>query len=84
MRAATDQTVGKEMSAQFRRDFRWGLENYAFLAERHPGKWVVIHDKQIVAAGLDIAKIREQARRQTGCQELAVFFADDGCTLDAH
>ena len=84
MPARTGEPVGKQMSAQFKADFQWGIENYGEFAEKYAGNWVAIHCGRVVAAGQSIARIKEQARRETGCDQVAVFYADDGMTIYAH
>jgi hypothetical protein len=84
MRAAKDQTVGKEMSEQFRDDFRWAMENYAALVQSHPGKWVVIHRHRVVGAGNNIAKIETQAKREVGPHEMPVIYVEDGSNIWAN
>lgn len=50
-------------------ELKWAKEKEQELKQKYAGKWVVIHNMQVVAAGEDPMATLEEAKRKTGLDE---------------
>ena len=57
-------------------DEKWANEHYGELIKKYPDRWVAVVNKKVVAAGLDIKKIKAIARKKTGERLIPVFFIE--------
>lgn len=57
-------------------DEKWAYSNYTELMKKYPDKWVAVVNKQVVAAGISIRKIKEIARKKTGEELIPVLFIE--------
>ena len=64
------------MPPEFWEDEEWAFANYECWMEKYPDQWIAVANKQVVAAGLDIEKIRRIAREKTGRKHIPVIFVE--------
>ena len=57
-------------------DEEWANEHYGELVKKYPDRWVAVVNKKVVAAGLDIKKIKAIARKKTGERLIPVLFIE--------
>ena len=57
-------------------DEKWANEHYGELIKKYPDRWIAVVNKKVVAAGLDIKKIKAIARKKTGERLIPVLFIE--------
>jgi hypothetical protein len=63
---------------EFWEDRDWAYENLTEIEEKYPNLWVAVVDKQVIAAGKVIAKVRKIAEEKTGRKHFPVILAEKG------
>lgn len=66
------------VSKEFWDDFKWGHANHTEILEEHRDEWVAIFHKEVVAAGENLAQVKQEARKRTGKEWVPVLFVDCG------
>lgn len=54
-------------------DEKWLFEHENELAEKYPDQWVAVVNKEVVAAGKNLAEVERVAREKTGEEEFPVW-----------
>lgn len=63
-------------SKEFWDDKEWAFSHYSELMEKYPNQWVAIASKEVISAGSDLKKVREEARRRTSREEIPLIFIE--------
>ena len=66
------------MSKQFWEDGKWVNENFSSLVDKYPDQWVAVVDKQVISYGKELGKVRKDAKRKTGKDEIYLTYAECG------
>jgi hypothetical protein len=64
-------------------DLNWAREHSTELHQRFQDVWIAIVNKQVVARGTSITKVKKEAARKTGKRpdEIAIKFIEGGLTI---
>lgn len=65
-------------SKEFWEDLRWGEKHHTELLPQYRDQWVAISNKEVVAAGENLAQVKQTARKKTGKEWVPVLFVDCG------
>ena len=65
-----------ERSKRFWEDQRWIIEHIAELVREYPDQWVMVYNKQVVAASPDLGVAKERAFNRVGDKEIASIFVE--------
>ena len=57
-------------------DFAWLIEHGPEIAEEYGGKWIAVHDGQVVGVGDTATEAAEKARAETGNGEFILEAVD--------
>lgn len=61
---------------EFWDDKEWAFSHYSELMQKYPNYWVAIVNKEVVSAGKDLKKVRDEARKRTGREEIPLIFIE--------
>ncbi len=59
-------------------DLRWGERNHTEFLKTYKDQWVAVLNKKVVAAGVNLKCVEEEAQRKTGKAEIPVLYVDCG------
>ncbi len=62
----------------FWEDLRWGERHHGELLQKYSDLWVAIHNKKVIASGVDGKKVRDVAKQKTGVEQIPLLFVDCG------
>ncbi len=65
-------------TSEFWQDLRWGEQHHSKFLTQYKDQWVAIMDKKIIASGINLAKVKSDAQRKTGKDQIPVLFIDCG------
>jgi hypothetical protein len=68
---------------RFLEDLDWAELHHSELLKKYREQWVAIYNREVVAHGVSIAQIKEEARRKTGRQHIPVYFVDSPSNIYA-
>lgn len=60
---------------------KWGREHRSDLQSKYPDQWVAIVGGVVVAAGIDLSKVEEEARWKTQKNLIPTLFIDSGAYI---
>ena len=61
---------------EFWDDKEWAFGHYSELMQRYPRCWIAIVNKEVVSAGSDLKKVREEAQKRTHRKEIPLIFVE--------
>lgn len=64
--------VGK----RFLEDLDWAETHHSELLQRYREQWIAVYNKQVVAHGDSLSRVKEEARQKTGRKHIPVYFVD--------
>ena len=66
------------VTAEFWEDFKWGHTHHTELLKSYRDEWVAITNKQVVSAGTNLAKVKQEAELKTRKKGIPTFFVESG------
>ena len=65
-------------SKRFFDDMDWVDKNYTELQKKYKDKWVAVVNKEVICSGTNLQKVREEAAKKTGMNEIVLIFVECG------
>jgi hypothetical protein len=56
----------EKIPKEFWEDAKWAEKHYSELVKKFPDEWVAVVNREVVTAGKDLAKVKEEAKIKTG------------------
>lgn len=68
----------EKINKEYLEDLRWGEKHHTNFLEKYRDQWVAIIDKKVIAAGENLSKVKEEARKKSGKEKIPVMFVECG------
>jgi hypothetical protein len=67
-----DEPVPPPIPKRWFEDEKWFMQHSSELAQRYPDQWVAIFNKEVIAAGKNLAEVERVAQEKTGERDILV------------
>jgi hypothetical protein len=68
----------EKIPKEFWEDAKWAEKHYSELVKKFPDEWVAVVNREVVTAGKDLAKVKEEAKIKTGREKIPTIFIECG------